>query len=67
MHGLALARASSTTTTICDCEQGGDLLLGGVEKVLGLSALPRAVAPLLFTGLFGGALAFGNRKLLDQV
>ena len=53
--------------------QGGDILTGGLEGLLGAFGvgggggvtLPRQLAPILFTATLGGALAFGNKKWLD--
>lgn len=53
--------------------QGGDILTGGLEGLLGALGvgggggvtLPRQLAPVLFTATLGGALAFGNKKWLD--
>lgn len=49
--------------------QGGDILTGGLEGLLGVLGvgvtLPRQLAPVLFTATLGGALAFGNKKWLD--
>ena len=47
--------------------QGGDILTSGLQGVIGGGVeLPRQLAPVLFTATLGGALAFGNKKWLDQ-
>lgn len=54
--------------------QGGDILTGALEgagAALGFGGgdavvLPAQVAPVLFTAVLGGALAFGNKKWLDS-
>lgn len=46
--------------------QGGDILTQGAQAIFSVSEIPRQIAPILFTTVLGGALAFGNKKVLDK-
>jgi tyrosine-specific transport protein len=45
--------------------QGGEILQGGLQALVH-SDIPRVAAPVLFTAVLGGALAFGNKHWLDK-
>lgn len=49
--------------------QGGEVLLGALGKALSFSpeSLPSWVSPALFVSIFGGSLAFGNKKFMEDV